>query len=69
MLLPCRIYSKLSADAFLEGQHNYNSVPSPPLGWGMLIFEGPEQTYSWEFHGVEGFSVVHAEENYRCYRV
>ena len=32
MLQPCIINPKLSADAFLEGQHNYNAVPFPPLG-------------------------------------
>ena len=37
MLRPCRINPKLSADAFLEGQHDYNDVPFPPLGWRMLI--------------------------------
>ena len=52
MLLPCRINPKLSADAFLEGQHNYNAVPFPPLGWRMLIFEGTEKRSSWGFHGV-----------------
>ena len=57
MLRPCRINPKLSADAFLEGQHHYNDVPFPPLGWGMLIFEGPKKRSSWGFHGVEGFSV------------
>ena len=39
----------------------------PPLGWQMLIFEGPEKISSWGFHGVEGFSVGPAEKNYRCY--
>ena len=57
MLRPCRINPKLSADAFLEGQHDCNAVPFPPLGWRMLIFEGPEKRSSWGFHGVEGFSV------------
>ena len=32
MLRTFRINPKLSADAFLEGQHDYNSVPFPPLG-------------------------------------
>ena len=67
MLRPCRINSKLSADTFLEGQHNYNAAPFPPLVWRMLIFEGPEKQSPWGFHGVEGFSVGPAEENYRCY--
>ena len=58
----------MSADAFLEGQHDYNAVPFPPLGWQMLIFEGPDQRSSWDFHGVVGLSVGPAEENYRCYR-
>ena len=57
----------MSADAFLEGQHNYNVVLFPPLGWRMLKFEGPEKRSSWGFHGVESFSVGPAEEKYRCY--
>ena len=69
MLLPCRINPKLSADAILEGQHDYNAVPFPPLVCRMLIFEGPEKRSSWGFHGVEGFSVGPVEKNYRCYRV
>ena len=69
MLRPCRINPKLLVDAFLEGQNDYNSVPSPPLVWQMLIFEGPDQRSSWGFHGVEGFSVGPAEENYSCYRI
>ena len=32
ILRPCRINPKLPADAFLEGQHDYNAVPPPPLG-------------------------------------
>ena len=68
MLRPFRINPKLSADAFLEGQHDYNAVPFPPLGWRMLIFEGPEKRSSWVLHGVEGFSVGPAEKNYRCYK-
>ena len=67
MLRPCRINPKLSSDAFLEGQQDYNSVSFPPLRWRMLIFEGPEKWSSWGFHGVEGFSVGPAEKNYRCY--
>ena len=39
----------------------------PPLGWRMLIFEGPDQRYSWGFHAVEGYSIGTAEENYRSY--
>ena len=54
MMRPCRINPKLSADAFLEGQHDYNAVPFPPLGRRMLTFEGPDQKSSWGFHAVEG---------------
>ena len=66
MLRTFRINPKLSADAFFEGQHNNNAVPFPPLGLIMLIFEGTEKRSSWGFHGVEGFSVVPTEKNYRC---
>ena len=62
MLRPCKINPKLSADAFLEGQQDYNAVTFPPLGGRMLIFEGPEKRSSWGFHGVEGFSVGPAEK-------
>ena len=52
----------MSADAFLEGQHDYNAVPFLPLRGRMIIFEGPEKRSSWGFHGVEGFSVGPAEK-------
>ena len=67
MLRPCRINPKLSADAFLEDQHDYNAVPFPPLGWRILIFGSPEKRSSWGFHGLEGFSVDPTEKNNRCY--
>ena len=51
----------------MEGQHDYNAVPFPPLGWRMLIFEGPEKRSSWDFHEVEGFGMGPAEKKYRCY--
>ena len=68
MLRPCQINPKLSADAFLEGQHDYNAVPFPPLGWRMLILESPEKGSSWGFRGVGGFSMGPAERNFRCYK-
>ena len=46
MLRPCRINPKISADAFLEGKHDYNAVPFPPLGWRILIFEVPENAHN-----------------------
>ena len=45
MLRPCRINPKLSSDAFLEGQHDYNAVIFSPLGGRMLIFGGPGKYY------------------------
>ena len=68
MLRPCRINPKLSVDALLEGQHDYNAVPFTPFGWRVIIFEVPGKCSSWGFHGVEGFSVGLAERNYRCYK-
>ena len=46
MLLPCRINPKLSTDIFLEVQHDYNTVTFPPLGWRIMIFEGPEKCHN-----------------------
>ena len=68
MLRPCRINPQLSTDAFLEGQHDYNAVPFPPLGWRMLMLKGPGQGPSWGVHEVEGCSIGPAEGNYRCYK-
>ena len=33
----------------------------------MLIFEGPDQSSSWGFHAVEGYSIGPAKKNYRSY--
>ena len=67
MLRPCRINPKLSADDFFEGKHDYNAVLFPPLGWRMLIFEGPGQRPSFGYHAMDGYAIGPAIDNYRSY--
>ena len=70
MLRPTRINLKISAFAFMEGNHVYDAVPFAPPGWKVLVFEDPQRRGSWYPHGVEGIYVAAAMEhyqNYHCY--
>ena len=68
MLRPTRINPRLSAFAFLEGMHSYDAVPFTPPGWKVLVYEDPTRRSSWDPHGIEGWYVAPALENYRNYK-
>ena len=60
-ILPAPVFGTHPIGAVSAHHSDYNAVTFPPLGWRMLIFEGPKKRSSWGFHGVEGFSVGPAE--------
>ena len=71
MLRKCRIIPKISAFTFLHDMHDYYAVPFAPPSeskWMMHIYKYPNKGASWDCHGVEGFSIGPAFENYWCYK-
>ena len=68
MLRPARCNPKISAYAYLNGQHNFNAVPLAPPGTRVLIHVNPQVRASWEFHGKHGWYIGPAPNHYRCFK-
>ena len=68
LLRPSRCNPRLSAFAYINGQHNYNKVPLAPPGTKVVIHRKPNQRKSWDFHGQMGWYVGPVLEHYWCYR-
>jgi hypothetical protein len=68
LLRQSRVNPKLSAYAQLHGQFDFNRTPLAPPGCESIIFNGPDQRASWDFHGEKAWYTEPAMEHYRCYK-
>ena len=68
LLRNSRVNPKLSAWAYLFGNHDFNKVPLAPPGTRVVLHSKPEQRKSWAFHGEKGYYIGPAPEHYRCVR-
>jgi len=66
LLRNSRINPKLSAWAFLFGNHNFNKVPLVPPGTKVILHSKPDHRASWAYHGLNGWYVGPAPQHYRC---
>ena len=69
LLRRSRINPRLSAEAQLNGEFDYNQTPMAPPGTKVLIHDTPQQRRTWDFHVKEGWYIVTAQIHYRCYRI
>jgi hypothetical protein len=69
LLRPARLNRRLSAEAYLHGNFDYNRTPLAPPGTKVLIHETPAHRRTWDPHGVDGWYIGAAPEHYRCHRV
>ena len=71
LLLPACLGPRLFADAFLDGQFDFNKNPlaSRPPGTKIFVYEDPDNRGSWSDHGVDGWYVGGVPEYYYCYCV
>ena len=68
MLRPARCSPKISAYAYLNGQHNFNTVPLPPPGTRVLLHVNPQVRESWKFHGKHGWYISPVPNHDRCFK-
>ena len=68
LLRPARCNSRLSAYAYLSGEHNYNKVPLAPPGTKVIMHRTPSHRKTWDFQGQLDWYVGPAPEHSRCYR-
>ena len=55
MLRPTIIASKISAYAYMNGQHDFNKMPLVPMGCAVLLHNKPDNRKSWDAHASKGF--------------
>jgi hypothetical protein len=69
LLRNSRINPRLSAEAQLNGQFDYNRTPLAPIGIKVIIHEKPGQKKTWDPHGALGWYLGMAKHHYRCWRI
>ena len=69
LLRRSRINPRLSAEAQLNGEFDYNRTPMAPPGTKVLIHETPQQRRTWDLHGKEGWYIGTSPLHYRCYHI
>jgi hypothetical protein len=61
-----RINPRLSAEAQLNGQFDYNKTPIAPPGIRVVIHEKSNKRGTWAPHGALGIYIGSAPDHYRC---
>ena len=69
LLRQSRINPRLSAEAQLNGQFDFNATPMAPPGTKIIIHEKPNKRGSWAPHGAKGWYLGPASNHYRCWTV
>ena len=66
---PSRLNPRLSAEAQLNGEFDFNCTPLAPPGTRVVVHETPVIRRNWAPHGVDGWYLGPAPDHYRCHRV
>ena len=66
---PTHINTKISADTYLQGTHDFNKVPLAPPGILTVIHKSPDTLETYAPHGLKGWYVRGAPEHYRCFDI
>jgi hypothetical protein len=69
LLRTSRINPRLSAEAQLNGQFDYNRTPLAPPGIKVVIHERHDKRKSWDPHGATGWCIGEAPHHYRCWNI
>lgn len=67
MLRTSRCHPKLSAYAYIWGNHDFNKTPLAPPGTRVVIHKKPGVRNTWGFHGERGWYIGPAPNHYRCF--
>jgi hypothetical protein len=68
LLRKSRINPRLSAHAQLNGHFDFNSTPLASRGTRIIAPDKPDQRSSWDPHGLDGYYLGPALDNYRRYK-
>jgi hypothetical protein len=68
LLRTSRINPRLSAEAQLNGNFDFNKTPLAPPGTRALVFEDPTNRGTFAPHAIDAWYLSHAKDNYRCHK-
>ena len=68
LLQPSRTNPRLSAEAILNGELNYNRNPLAPPGTKLIVHEVPLVRQAWALHGADGWYLGPAPKCYQCHQ-
>ena len=68
ILRSSRINPRLSAEAQLNGDFDFNKTHLAPPGTKSIVYEDADTRGSWYPHGEEFIYIRHAGEHYVCYK-
>ena len=63
---PARVAPRVSADAYMNWQHDFNAHPLAPLGIEVEMHLKPAARDTWEEHSASGWNVGTSFEHYIC---
>ena len=69
LLRPSRLNPRLSAEAQLNGDFDFNCTPLALPGTRVIVHETPKNRRTWSPHGVDGCYLGPAPDHYLCHRV
>jgi hypothetical protein len=64
-----RINPHMSTHAHLEGYYDFNHIYMAPSVKRVIAHEKPKQCATWDAHGLDGWQIGLAPEQYWCYKV
>ena len=69
LLRNSRVNPRLSAEAQLNGQFDFNRTPMAPPGTRVIIHDKPQARASWAPYGSTGWYIGPAPHHYRCWTI
>eukprot|EP00957_Ditylum_brightwellii_P002008 154766-Ditylum_brightwellii.AAC.1 len=61
-----RVNLKLSAQAYLYGNFDFNATSLTPLGTRVVVHKKTAQRDSWQYHGLVGWYIGPSPNHYKC---
>ena len=69
MLWQTNIAPKISAYAYMYGQHDFNKMPLAPMGCAVLIHNKQAVKKTWDDHANKRYYTETSREHYQCYKI
>ena len=69
MLRPINLVPTISAYTYMYQQHNFNRIPSAPMGCSVMLHNKLDIRKTWDNHTIKGYYIKTSRDHYRCYKI